>query len=380
MAEQKDLRRDVATRSPDRTDTGSNPEAPVSADTSSDSGPLASLYRNKYEYKMLQYPMNIEAAEENHWVRFDIVELKGTSVKQEKTRRPLFTGSTGGDGGFLDNIISGTAEKVTALATSAIMAPINAVNATVNEFVNDLPPFLQGVGRDLLGGGSERSRGLGSVMLYAPHTRQDVYKLQWNQATDVGQAGAALMSGGGTATGAAMSVIEGNNETVESLKNQGPQVASGLLSQVGGTSLGSAQGRNITNRAAGKAVNPHLEMFFQSVDFRTFTFDFKMSPRSRKEAKNINKIVQLLKYASAPALLDGEYGWYFAYPNVFDITMFNESKTHKIARSALTGIQVDHSGAGVNSTFYDDYPVETNLNVQFTELEIITKGKIDQGY
>lgn len=380
MAEQKDLRRDVATRSPDRTNTGANPEAPVSADTSSDSGPLASLYRNKYEYKMLQYPMNVQSAEENHWVRFDIVELKGTSVKQEKTRRPLFTGSTGGDGGFLDNLISGTAERVTALATSAIMAPINAVNATVNEFVNDLPPFLQGVGRDLLGGGSERSRGLGSIMLYAPHTRQDVYKLNWNQATDVGQAGAALMSGGGTATGAAMSVIEGNNETVESLKNQGGQIASGLISQVGGSALGSAQGRNITNRAAGKAINPHLEMFFQSVDFRTFTFDFKMSPRSRKEAQNINRIVQLLKYASAPALLDGEHGWYFAYPNVFDITMFNETKTHKIARSALTGIQVDHSGAGVNSTFYDDYPVETNLNVQFTELEIMTKGKIDQGY
>ena len=380
MAEQKDLRRDVATRSPDRTNTGANPEAPVSADTSSDSGPLASLYRNKYEYKMLQYPMNVQSAEENHWVRFDFVELKGTSVKQEKTRRPLFTGSTGGDGGFLDNLISGTAERVTALATSAIMAPINAVNATVNEFVNDLPPFLQGVGRDLLGGGSERSRGLGSIMLNAPHTRQDVYKLNWNQATDVGQAGAALMSGGGTATGAAMSVIEGNNETVESLKNQGGQIASGLISQVGGSALGSAQGRNIKNRAAGKAINPHLEMFFQSVDFRTFTFDFKMSPRSRKEAQNINRIVQLLKYASAPALLDGEHGWYFAYPNVFDITMFKETKTHKIARSALTGIQVDHSGAGVNSTFYDDYPVETNLNVQFTELEIMTKGKIDQGY
>ena len=68
------------------------------------------------------------------------------------------------------------------------------------------------------------------------------------------------------------------------------------------------------------------------------------------------------------------------YPNVFDITMFNEDQTHRIARCCLTSIQVDHSGAGVNSTFYDDYPVETNLNLVFTELEILHKEKIDQGY
>ena len=70
----------------------------------------------------------------------------------------------------------------------------------------------------------------------------------------------------------------------------------------------------------------------------------------------------------------------FLYPNVFDITMFNEDQTHRIARSCLSSIQVDHSGAGVNSTFYDDYPVETNLNLVFTELEILHKEKIDQGY
>ena len=60
--------------------------------------------------------------------------------------------------------------------------------------------------------------------------------------------------------------------------------------------------------------------------------------------------------------------------------MHNEEQTHKIARSCLTSIQVDHSGSGVNSTFYDNYPVETNMNLVFTEMEIMHKDKIGEGF
>ena len=88
----------------------------------------------------------------------------------------------------------------------------------------------------------------------------------------------------------------------------------------------------------------------------------------------------MLKYAAAPGLVNGEFGVFFAYPNVFEIEFYNEKQTHKIATSALTSISVDHAGSGTNSTFYDDYPVETNLTLSFTELEIMHKSKIERGY
>jgi len=343
-------------------------------------GPLGSLYNNKYKDIFLQYPSNIESAEENHWVRFDITEISGVQIKQDEVR----TSSFGGSGGsFLDRLVTGTAEKASALVTTALMAPVNIAKSTVNEFLNDLPPVLGGVGRDLLGGfsGKSKSRGLGSIMLYAPHTRQENFKLNW--ATDkLGQVGAAIQGGGGT-VGGALSKVMGDSETVNSVIANRDSLAQGALSKLAGSALGGNADAIVkqTFKSKGQAINPHVEMFFDNVDFRSFTFDFKLAPRNASEAKAIKEIINLFKYAAAPAYeSNGSGGVFFRYPNVFEITFFNENQTHKIATSCLTGVNVDYTGPGINSTFYDNYPVETQLNLTFTELEIMHKGKIDKGY
>jgi hypothetical protein len=371
----------------------------IKGDGDSASGPLSSLYDNRYKDIFLQYPLNLESAEENHWVRFDIKELIGAQIKEDSVRTvsagfgAFGKGSGSGGGSFLDRIITNTAEKASALVTTALMAPVNIAKSTVNQFLNELPPILGGIGRELIGGisGSTkgRSRGLGSVMLFAPHTRQENLKFNWKNE-NVGQTGALLGGGGGTVAGAAMAAWSGRDpegtdasgETIRSMIANKGTLGQAFLSQYAGAQFG-ADGKvmkDVTTKSRGQAINPHLEMFFDAVDFRTFTFDFRLAPRNSQEARAIHEIINLFKYASAPAYGHGSGGVFFHYPNVFEVSLFNENETHKIATSALTQVSVDHSAAGVNSTFYDNYPVETNLNLTFTELEIMHKTKIDKGY
>ena len=345
------------------------------------SSPLGSLYADKYKKMFLQYPLNVEAPDENHWVRFDVQELLGSPVKTDESRGITAGdfGSAGGDKSFLGRIADGVAEKASALVTSAIMAPVNIAKSTASSFLNDLPPALGGLGKEFLGmSGAGRVQGLGSIMLYSPHTRQENMKYNWAQES-TGFIGGMMkgMNPDNPTDNAWLNSVTTASDQGGFRGVAGAQLL-GLLAEAatGNQTIVEQIGRN-----NGVAINPHLEMFFRSVDFRSFSFDFKLAPRNAPEARQIREIINLFKYASTPRYTSfGEAGIYFAYPNVFDISFFNEAQTHKIARSALTGISVNHSAAGVNTTFYDDYPAETSLNLTFTELEIMHKDEIDQGY
>jgi len=340
-------------------------------------GKLGSLYSNKYVTRSLHWPLNVESAEEDHWVRFDIQTIEGVQIKQNEARTRSFGKS--GEKAFLDRVVSETAEKASAQTTTELLAPVNIAKSTVNEVLKDNSPVLGGVGRDFLSGhaGKSRTNRYGSITLYSPHTRQENLKFNWKGA-ELGQAG-QLVKEGTTLN----DIISGNSDTVQSVIDN-----RGVLAQAGLAKLaGAAMGGNvdaIVNQSfknKGQAINPHLEMFFENVDFRSFTFDFKLAPRNASEAKAIRNIINLFKWASAPSYeSSGAGGVFFRYPNVFEITFFNENETHKIAASALTGVSVNYTGTGINSTFYDNYPLETHLNLTFTELEIMHKGKIDQGY
>jgi hypothetical protein len=297
-------------------------------------GPLSSLYGNKYEDTFLQFPNNLDSDEENHWVRFDISEIGGAGIKEDESRTT--SGSTP-----REVFSSGSSQEGSSRALRT--------------------------GRE----SKSRTQGLGSIMLYAPHTRQENFKLNW-AGDKIGQVGAAAKGG-----------ISGDNETVQSVIENLGSLTHGVAAKLAGSVLGGNADALVkdTFKSKGVAINPHLEMFFDNVDFRSFTFDFVLAPRNESEAKTIRDIINLFKYSAAPSYeSSGQGGVFFRYPNVFGITFFNESQTHKIATSALTGVNVNYSGAGVNSTFYDNYPVETHLNLTFTELEIMHKGKIDEGY
>ena len=106
-----------------------------------------------------------------------------------------------------------------------------------------------------------------------------------------------------------------------------------------------------------------------------------MLPTSPEEARTIEEIVTLFRFHSMPEIdnSDGNDGRTMIPPSTFDIEYFPNKHLHKISTSILTSVDVKFGGERTQF-FHDDQPVETELNLTFKELEIITKRRILDWY
>ena len=66
-------------------------------------------------------------------------------------------------------------------------------------------------------------------------------------------------------------------------------------------------------------------------------------------------------------------------PSTFDIEYHPNTHLHKISTSVLTGVDINYGGDRVQF-FNDDQPVQTELTLNFRELEIITKERVLAGF
>tara|TARA_B100000085_G_scaffold258442_1_gene260522 strand:- start:1198 stop:2226 length:1029 start_codon:yes stop_codon:yes gene_type:complete len=135
-------------------------------------------------------------------------------------------------------------------------------------------------------------------------------------------------------------------------------------------------------KRSGTALNPRNEQFYDSPDFRTFSYTFDFWPRNPEEAKAVSDIITIFKYNSSPGL-KGDAGALFEIPNYFRISYMYKGEVNSnlnvISACYCTGVDVDYAPDG-QATFFDDgQPVHTKLTVNFTEDRILTKDDIVQG-
>ena len=361
---------------------------------------LDSLYADKYKNFFLQYPANVDnAVEERHWIRFDVKDIRGQQIRSPETedssekiasvtKKPKET--------FLGKAAESAAEKATATIKKVVAVPGQIVTTTANEFLNDIPLF-GGVAKDFLGLNKSQARGLGSILLYAPFQRADQAGFVW-QTKAAGKLGsqAPEMARGAlrTISDITSSVTSGNfkeaagqisttfdgalQSTMQNGAIFGTLFGADALSALSGTYAPALRDQIL--REQGVAFNNHMESFFSDVSLRKFNFEFLLSPRTPDEAREIQQIIKMFKYAGHPAQYQALHGVFFAYPQVFDIEFFNEDQTHKIGTSALTNMSTVYGGPTMNNTFYDKYPVQVTLSLEFTELEILDKSRVDQGF
>jgi hypothetical protein len=134
-----------------------------------------------------------------------------------------------------------------------------------------------------------------------------------------------------------------------------------------------------------KAKNPFVLQLFQSVDRRSFEYDFEFMPRSQEEVDEIYSIIRTFKRHALPSRALG--GRFLDFPAEFRITYVNTDKEnlhlYRIARCALTDISVDY-GTNPFTTFRPDdagaAPTQIKMKLTFSELEILTQERIDQGF
>jgi len=359
---------------------------------------LNSLYENKYKDFFLQYPSNVDnAMEERHWIRFDVKKFDGQKMVIPDSQN---AGDVAEADSFFGRLYQSGVEKATAVAKASINVPLSIATTSVNEFLNGVPLF-GGAAKELIDSArspenkKSKSRQLGSILLYAPFQRTDTSGFTWNTNSSTGFLGNNTRSAAdasaqiSTAINAGKSLIDGDSATSSANVQKFKSIASmyaGLqvseaVSSVTGSYLPNL--RNQLLRGGSVALNNHLESFFNDVQMRSFTFEFQLSPKTPDEARTIQQIIKMFKFAGHPGIIgdsDSFLSSHFQYPEVFDIEIYNEAQTHKILTCALTNMSTSYGGPTMNNTFYDLYPVQVTLSLTFTELEILDKIKVDAGY
>ena len=141
------------------------------------------------------------------------------------------------------------------------------------------------------------------------------------------------------------------------------------------------------NRIFGQADNPYIEVLFQAMEVRTFTYNFTFAPRSEEETKDVQEIIQLFRFHMVPELQGGQ-SRFLTLPSEFDIhymyigkdgTNTENEYYNKIATCVCTNVTVDYTPGKVSS-FTDGAPTQITMALTFKETETLTKDKVNAGY
>jgi len=133
-------------------------------------------------------------------------------------------------------------------------------------------------------------------------------------------------------------------------------------------------------RTGGRVLNPNAEMLFQGPVIRDFSFEFQMIARSKREGREIRKIIRFLKLGMAPKFQNIGF---LANPDVFKLEYKNGPGENDILKTvnrfnpgglALTTLKTDYAPNGYWAAYSDSQPVALKISLAFTELRPIYEG------
>ena len=186
----------------------------------------------------------------------------------------------------------------------------------------------------------------------------------------------------------------------------------------------SPSGSGVLPGMLGTAINPKVEVLYRNTDLRRFQFNFLFAPTSEEETRRMEDIIRILRFHSAPELVNGGGGYagswidqflgggltagaassnnlregyrdvatqaaylstggLFLAPSEFIIDFKFNGKDNpwlpKIGRCIIERIDVNYTPLGEFSTFSNGAPVSAMLTVIFREMKVVDKANIING-
>ena len=164
-----------------------------------------------------------------------------------------------------------------------------------------------------------------------------------------------------------------------------------ILKNIGGAFVEALTGTEgavpLANKVFGRAENPFVEVFFNSMNVRSFQYNFNFAPRNENETMEIQQIIQLFRFHMAPELQERN-SRYLTLPSEFDIhymykandgNSYENDYYNRISTCVLENVSTNYTPNGVKS-FADGAPTQITMSLSFRETETLTKEKINQGF
>ena len=141
-------------------------------------------------------------------------------------------------------------------------------------------------------------------------------------------------------------------------------------------------GKAVTEKLTRSVINPRKEQLFKNVGFRKFNFQWTLVPKSQKEAEAIQNIIREFKFHMHPEMTAG--GFFYVYPSEFDMKFYfsgvENTALSKISTCVLTDLKINYTPNNEFVTYKDGMPDAIQLTLAFTELELLTKERIEKGF
>ena len=223
-------------------------------------------------------------------------------------------------------------------------------------------------------------KSIGTVVLPIPGGIKDQQQVSWASdsmdATAIALSDIALTTiteGVGAGIGAAEGAVGRAGSNISDIKKA-------LSANIAGAAAGA---NRLLTRQTGAIMNPNMELLFDSPQMRTFTFSFLLSPRSKKEAGDIVKIIRFFKQGMSP--IRSKSRLFLRSPHTFRLAYkhkatqndkdkdTNEPATdhkflNKFKECAMNGFGVDYTPNGQYSTYEDGSMTAYQVTMNFQEI------------
>ena len=319
--------------------------------------------------KLFQYPLDLGSTGNNHFISFFVRERKAAKVTQSNKK----------DAAEVAKSLDAGADNFDAIQlpedeSRQLAAKIQSNAKRAQGRKHD--------GKSLTQKLAPTVRTKNSVAMYFPPTVTQSYEVKYGE-TEMGV---------GTVTGAdiiaGFTGFDANNmkkamgAALDGLRTAVTGLALGAIEQVPGfAGAGAAIGI-----ARGKVIVPKMEVTFEGVGKRNFSYTFMFTPSSQKEADEIQNIIQLFRENAAPDYSDG-LGIEMTIPNTFDIAYYSgatENKyLHRIGECYCENVNVTYGGDKMSfhtPNTKGAAPTRITMQLDFKEMQTITKSLIQEGF
>ena len=368
-------------------------------DIGSDSSETAPLNRSKQSTKMLSFPIDVGAdpgiGNHGHYIMFFINEQNHAKLK--------FGEEVGPSG--VDTIVNEASKRKIDNTTKEFDSKKEKFVSVQNEALKyiyssdgKLTEAAKKIQKDTKKHETKEANKIDTTVAVkrAPTTRLDTAISMYMPAQVSVKYGAKYDNQQiGVLTDAAVSVADALFAGAEvdmaklgaDVKDAGKSLEKTAIGMVGDLGPGLSGLKEVEEMKTGVISSARLELAFKGIDKRSFSYEFKMMPRSQEEANEIKKIINAFKFNMLPEMPNGLRGRQMTVPNTFDIQyMYQNAENnylHKISTCYLENMDIKYGGSRYK-TFDGNAdgapPVETSLSLEFKEIELITRERAQEGF
>ena len=365
-------------------------------------------------FKSLRYPEDLGTDASPNYVTFSPMEM----VYSDTTYgNPVDRGSGGlfggGGGGGLDidlgagnpfkQLAQGIGGQINSLADAALDS-IDAIGSifeagSLSGAATAFGKIVNGkvrIGDFILSSGiktkAPQLNTLGSISLYLPQQLTANTSANYENK-EVGATGAIALGIGSD---------DGSKSLVDSVNSNPGNFAKALI---GETVKRSGQLGDILQIKEGAIVNPYSYQVFGGMTHRQFSYQFDFVPKNKKEAREVANICDMMlfymlpskgsKTASSPgdysetadgklkksesSLVDSRH--FLKMPSQWDIAYYKDGNRlsnyiQEPKRCFMDSCNITYGGDSQNLLHTDGAPVKTTMELSFTEIEPLVRGKM----